>query len=323
RPASRTGSVRNSVINGHNRESSIGQAAPGEIITQERQQHLQQSPNMGSQRGVGLQDQGAIPRDRSTTFDEASSHRPRSAFGHRPEPVLNSVTEDQRESQYGNGRDSRAGVLNRNGTVLSRAGTNGRNGALSRGANGGTVGSRRGAFGRGAGTTIGTQPEEVLGRDDIHTRAELSERILDESTLRRLATMEKKDAKRLTKVIKAEGKAEAKSVLGSIKELERLVKLQKEGARAERKSQARLGKWTVKEHKARLRFLKEKERYERIEGELRNAENDYEERRDHAAGLTGQVAEKTQDLDDLRGQKAADDREREVKLLALRNPAHS
>lgn len=142
---------------------------------------------------------------------------------------------------------------------------------------------------------------------DIHTRAELSERILDEPTLRRLATMEKKDAKRLTKVIKAEGKAEAKSVLGSIKELERLVKLQKEGARAERKSQSRLGKWTVKEHKARLRFLKEKERYERIEGELRNAENDYEERRDHAAGLTGQVAEKTQDLDDLRGQKAADD----------------
>ena len=183
----------------------------------------------------------------------------------------------------------------------------GRNGTLSRAANGGTVGSRRGAFGRGAGASIGTQPEEVLGRDDIHARAELSERILDEATLRRLSTMEKKDAKRLAKVIKSEGKAESKAVSGSIKELERIVKLQKEAAHAERKSQLRLTKWTGKEHKARLRFLKEKERYEKIEAELRNAENDYEERRDHAGGLTAQVAEKTQELDDLRGQKAADD----------------
>jgi len=90
----------------------------------------------------------------------------------------------------------------------------------------------------------------------------------------------------------SEGKAEAEGVKGSIKELERLAKLQRESAGNERKSQLRLSKWTGKEHKARLRFLKEKERYERIEGELRNAENDYEERRDHAAGLTAQVAEK-------------------------------
>jgi hypothetical protein len=85
------------------------------------------------------------------------SPRPRSAFGYRPEPNLASVQED--------GRDSRAGQLGRNGTVLSRAGTMGRNGTLSRGANGGTIGSRRGAFGRGAGASVGTQPEEVLGRE--------------------------------------------------------------------------------------------------------------------------------------------------------------
>ena len=154
-----------------------------------------------------------------------------------------------------------------------------------------------------------------LINSDIHARAELSERILDEATLRRLSTMEKKDAKRLAKVIKSEGKLEGKAVTSSIKELERMVKLQREAAHAERKSQNRLTKWTSKEHKARLRFLKEKERYEKIEGELRNAENDYEERRDHAGGLTAQVAEKTQELDDLRGQKAADDVSRSLHLL--------
>ncbi|WRT67177.1 uncharacterized protein IL334_004143 [Kwoniella shivajii] len=305
---------------------------PGEILTHQRQHELQ-GGNQGGNHRTSLQDQGPISRDRSTTFEEPEQHRvasprPQSAFGYRPQPNLMAIHEgdrpDSRLDRQGQGQgDTRAGALSRNGTTLSRAGTLGRNGTLSRAANGGTIGARKGAFGRGAGASIGTQPEEVLGRDDIHQRAELSERILDDATLRRLSTMEKRDAKRLTKVIKAEAKSEKRAVEGSIKELERLTKLQREAASAERKSQLRLSKWTRNEHKARLRFLKEKERYEKVEADLRNAENDYEERRDHAAGLTSQVAEKTYELDDARAQKAADDREREVKLLALKNPAHS
>ncbi|RXK38612.1 hypothetical protein M231_04118 [Tremella mesenterica] len=310
RPPSRAAS-RASFVPSHTGEEALGAAVIGDDIMSEKHNSLKRT---------SLADNGPVPHFEDG--DRSMSPRPQSSFGHRPMPSLTAVPEDQREGQFG-GRQSRAGMLDRSGTVVSRANTLGRNGTLSRATNGGIVGSRRGAFGRGAGASIGTQPEEVLGRDDIHARAELSERILDDATLRRLATMEKKDAKRLAKVIKAEGQTEHKAVQGSIKELERMVKLQREAAAAERKSQARLSAWTKKEHKARLRFLKEKERYERIEGELRNAENDYEERRDHASGLTAQVAEKTQDLDDLRAQKAADDRERAVKMLALRNPAHS
>lgn len=331
---SRTASARNRQFNEAGAAgvgAAAGGLAVGEVVSQQRQRELQ-GGNSRRNSGFALQDSGAVPRA-TTTFEEPSdnqqgpaaravSPRPQSAFGHRPQPQLLAINEGQGEQQQ-DGRDSRAGVLGRNGTVISRANTLGRNGTLSRGANGGTIGSRKGAFGRGAGASIGTQPEEVLGRDDIHTRAELSERILDDATLHRLSNMEKKDARRLTKIIKKEAKTEAQAVQTSIKELERLCALQKEAATAERKSQLRLTKWTSKEHKARMRFLKEKERYERIEGELRNAENDFEERRDHAAGLTAQVAEKTQDLDDLRAQKAADDREREVKILALKNPAHS
>lgn len=331
---SRTASARNRQFNEAGVAgvgAAVGGLAVGEVVSQQRQRELQ-GGNSRRNSGVALQDSGAVPRA-TTTFEEPSdqqgpaaravSPRPQSAFGHRPQPQLLAINECQGEYQQQDGRDSRAGVLGRNGTVISRANTLGRNGTLSRGANGGTIGSRKGAFGRGAGASIGTQPEEVLGRDDIHTRAELSERILDDATLHRLSTMEKKDARRLTKIIKKEAKTEAQAVQTSIKELERICALQKEAATAERKSQLRLTKWTTREHKARMRFLKEKERYERIEGELRNAENDFEERRDHAAGLTAQVAEKTQDLDDLRAQKAADDREREVKILALKNPAHS
>lgn len=143
RPASRAGSTR----------SRTQGAAVGDVMSSERQRQLQ---------GVSLHDSGP-----TTTFDEpqrAASPRPGSAFGYRPQPNLVSVAEEGRDSRY-DGRESRAGQLDRSGTVLSRANTLGRNGTLSRAANGGTVGSRRGAFGRGAGASIGTQPEEVLGRE--------------------------------------------------------------------------------------------------------------------------------------------------------------
>lgn len=158
---------------------------------------------------------------------------------------------------------------------------------------------------------------------DIHQRAEISERQLDDATLRRLSRMEKKDAKKLTKLMREEERAQGREVEQTIRDLRSLSKLQKEAIGKERQAQRELSRWTGREHKARLRFLKEKERYEKVEAELRRAEVDHEERQEHAAGLTAQIAEKTQDIDDMRAQKAADDRERRVKRLALQNPAYA
>ena len=92
--------------------------------------------------------------------------------------------------------------------------------------------------------------------------------------------------------MKEEEREQARAVEQSIRDLKSLTNMQKEALSNERKSQQRLARWTAREHKARMRFLKEKERYEKVEAELRNAENDFEERRDHAAGLTAQVAER-------------------------------
>jgi hypothetical protein len=135
-----------------------GAAVVGEIVSHDRQRSLQQHERP---RSVSLHDD----QDNRSANQALSPNRPQSSFGHRPQPNLMTVAEDGRESRYEGGRDSRAGVLGRSGTVMSRANTLGRNGTLSRAANGGTVGSRRGAFGRGAGASIGTQPEEVLGRE--------------------------------------------------------------------------------------------------------------------------------------------------------------
>lgn len=56
-----------------------------------------------------------------------------------------------------------------------------------------------------------------------------------------------------------------------------------------------------------MHFLKEKERFERVEAELRVRNSDYEAKREHASNQTDLLAEKTQELNDLRAQKAADD----------------
>ncbi|CAK9779843.1 unnamed protein product [Cutaneotrichosporon oleaginosum] len=257
--------------------------AVGEVATLGRQHEMQ-----GHGLGRALRDEGPVPYD-----------RPYSQFGHRPEPGIGDWQARREE-----------GRLARSGTALSRT-TVGR--SRSR---------RSGAFGRGAGLTVGTQPEDVLARDDIHERTEVAERVLSPATLRKIQGMEKREGRAFAKMLKAEGKEQARAVEAALVDLKRMAKMQKSAIDHERKAQRILAKWTGREHRARMRFLREKERYEKVEGELRNAENDYEERRDHAAGLTAQIAEKTQELDDLRAQKAADDREREVKLLAIKNPGH-
>lgn len=251
----------------------VGGLAVGEVATLGRQHAMQSN---GGERGHRLVDHGPVTVGRH------------SSFGHRPRPV--SYYDDY--GQHGFAADNRGAMVDRSNTVLSRATTLGRNGTLRRGANGGTIGRRPGAFGQGAGLSVGTQPEEILGRDDIHLRAELADREMNPRSLKKLTGSEKREAKRLSKMMVAEGRSQAKSVDAAIKDLKALTGLQRDAIGVERKSQRQLGKWTAREHKARMRFLKEKERYEEVEGKLKAAEDDFEERRDHAAGLTAQVAEK-------------------------------
>jgi hypothetical protein len=58
------------------------------------------------------------------------------------------------------------------------------------------------------------------------------------------------------------------------------------------------------EHKARLRFLKEKERYERVEAQLRSIEADYEVR--HFPLLFTQRADNDGFIGEARTRRAAD-----------------
>lgn len=122
----------------------------GQVATQAHQRALQHPPGP-SPYNPGHPGHGHQPSYRGhQLYDDGPVARPRSAFGARPEPVF--VEHDYNPQ------------LGRSNTAMSRA-TTARNGTLARGANGGTIGSRRGAFGRGAGFSVGTQPQEVLGRE--------------------------------------------------------------------------------------------------------------------------------------------------------------
>lgn len=130
--------------------------AVGQFVHPQQHQQLQQQAQPQPQRGQVLIDDGVVAAPGAT-----ENTSPVSPYGARPNP--DSPTAHTRP--------------------LSRAGT------LQRGANGGTIGRRTGTFGRGAGASVGTQPEEVMGRDDIHTRVENNERGLDEVTLKKLQAM--------------------------------------------------------------------------------------------------------------------------------------
>lgn len=121
--------------------------AVGEVASLRRQHDMQRYPGDDGEdlRGTRLVDNGPVRRHSSYG-------------GHRTHPA-------DEYNNHGFAADNRNAMLGRSNTVLSRATTLGRNGTLSRAANGGTVGRRSGAFGRGAGLSVGTQPEEVLGRE--------------------------------------------------------------------------------------------------------------------------------------------------------------
>jgi len=77
---------------------------------------------------------------------------------------------------------------------------------------------------------------EAYSREDIHSRNELAARNLmaagapGAAVSRKISTHEKKDAKRMSKLIIKEGHIEAAAVKGAMKELESMQKIQKAAA---------------------------------------------------------------------------------------------
>lgn len=147
----------------------------------------------------------------------------------------------------------------------------------------------------------------LLTPSDLHLRARAAERQLPPDALHKLQKMERRDARKMSKLLKVEAKEQTRAVGQAMEHLARLTRAQKAAIDAERKSQARVSEHIRLENSALKRFLKEKERYDAAEAGLLKAKAEHEERQAHAERVTAQIAEQTQHVDNLRATKSADD----------------
>lgn len=108
-------------------------------------------------------------------------------------------------------------------------------------------------------------------------------------------------------MLKSEAKSEAKAIDQSIRELADLQKMQKNALKEEARSVAAHTKALRAYHKEELEYLAARGRYEKAQAELAVVEDAREAARGHAMEITEMMQEKSQEVEWLRSQKAADD----------------
>lgn len=126
-----------------------------------------------------------------------------------------------------------------------------------------------------------------------------------------------KDGKRISKIIKAESKAEQQALNAAIKELAELQSQQSGATKREAKAHTAHTKALALHHKTETKYLALKAVYERNQLDAQNMEAALEVERANAREVTERTAEKATEVEKLRLQHAADEREREQKLLEL------
>ncbi|KIM27527.1 hypothetical protein M408DRAFT_24459 [Serendipita vermifera MAFF 305830] len=181
--------------------------------------------------------------------------------------------------------------------------------------------NRSGTWARGAGTS-GINEDGYTGN---HSRKpSLADRARDATqhiSVERQATLskaEKKDAKRLSKIIMSEGKAEDKALKAALKELASLQAAQKKASAAETAATHAQSKAAREQQRATAAYLEAKTRHERAVSNLAVCQERLTLTKEHAQKTTAMVRHQAEEVDAMRERKATDDREREVKLANLK-----
>ncbi|KAG8714697.1 hypothetical protein FRC11_007488 [Ceratobasidium sp. 423] len=196
----------------------------------------------------------------------------------------------------------------------------------------------RSAFGLGPGTSGPAPPKDE--NETLHQRAATAESGLSQSAVQKITAAERelfvprhtsrtnsvdvetvKDAKRVSKILKNEQKAEDKSMKRAIKELDKLASVQRQAAKDESAALSAHSKAVKAEHKLNMKYLAAKAAWEKAAADLKSKTEMLESTKEHARTQTELLQAKTKEVDQQRTQKATDDRERQAKLLALKNPS--
>ena len=207
---------------------------------------------------------------------------------------------------------------------------------------------RHGTWSKGAGAS---GPRGHSRAASLNDRASAASNALDDETKGRIAKAEsapspdllilsltpstEKDAKRLSKIIVNEGKAEDSHLKAAIKELEGLQKAQKRAGSEEVKAASALSKASRAEQQAQAKFIEARAVHERAVATLANLEESLRAKKEHAEKRTEMLQKQAEEVDTMRQRKAVDDvsalpistpiaalmplqREREAKLAQLR-----
>ncbi|QRV75213.1 hypothetical protein RhiJN_03228 [Ceratobasidium sp. AG-Ba] len=177
----------------------------------------------------------------------------------------------------------------------------------------------RSAFGMGPGTSGPAPPKEENA--ELYARAATAEGALSTSAVQKITAAELKDAKRVSKILKNEQKTEDRSMKAHIKELDKLSSVQRQAAKDEAAAIAAHRKAVKAEHKLNMKYLAAKAAWEKAAADLKSKAEMLDNTKEHARVQTELLQAKTKEVDQLRTQKATDDRERQAKLLALKNPS--
>ena len=207
----------------------------------EQQQH---QPQFQQQQGQYAQQQQRFP-DQSFANERAMSPGPEQGLSR-----LSIQDPKQQGSAVGPSPGPPVAAFKPNSSSPSRVmGGSAANGGLDRantyrtGVSRGSTIRRGGAFANGSALS-GGGVSEAYSREDIHSRNDLATRNLiaagapGAAVSRKISTHEKKDAKRMSKLIIKEGHIEAAAVKGAMKELESMQKIQKAAAYVSTESSA-------------------------------------------------------------------------------------
>ncbi|GJE88709.1 hypothetical protein PsYK624_047920 [Phanerochaete sordida] len=178
-----------------------------------------------------------------------------------------------------------------------------------------------GAFAEGAGTVGPAAEADPEQTGLFRSRSVSAETALSKKQKLRISKEELKDGRKLAKVIQKEAKVEKRALEAAVRELTELQKLQKYAVKEEAKTNASYGHALQIFHKEELAFLAAQAKFERAKADLMAHEDAREAAREHAQQATEMLQEKSREVEWLRAQKAADDREREAKIRQLKGKA--
>ncbi|EIN09716.1 hypothetical protein PUNSTDRAFT_143179 [Punctularia strigosozonata HHB-11173 SS5] len=178
-----------------------------------------------------------------------------------------------------------------------------------------------GTFANGAGM-IGPNAElDEDTRSVFRERSASVSRSLSQKQHKKLVKEEAKEGKRLSKIIQREAKDEKKALAIAMKELAELQKMQGSAIKDDEKAHHAHAKAMKAAHKEELQWLEAQRRHELMQTELRIKAEAYEASRQHAQRITELVQEKNREVELLRLQKGADNREREARIAVLKGKA--